>query len=52
MQETPDPAGERSHSAQDVRQGEVILRTRRRRWIFFGGLIAAVVLALVAATVL
>lgn len=60
MQETPGASGggpqdirlresdrEHPHEAQDVRQGEVILRTRRRRWIFFGGLVAAVVLAVV-----
>ena len=62
MQDTPRDAGDRpggrqeetrrgpSYSSQDVRQGEIILRTRRRRWIFFGGLVACVVLALLAAT--
>jgi hypothetical protein len=62
MQERPRDPGERqgrepgetrrgpSYSSQDVRQGEIILRTRRRRWIFFGGLVACVVLALLAAT--
>lgn len=45
------PAGARpTHSAQDVRQGEIILRTRRRRWIFFGGLVAAVIVALILAS--
>lgn len=64
MQEPPRDPGERprtgpeggarqhqSYSAEDVRQGEIILRTRRRRWIFFGGLVACVVLAIVAAIV-
>jgi hypothetical protein len=62
MQDTPGGAGERpagrqvdgvrqgpAYSAEDVRQGEIILRTRRRRWIFFGGLVACVVLALLLA---
>jgi hypothetical protein len=41
-----------SYSAEDVRQGEIILRTRRRRWIFFGGLVACVILAIVATILL
>lgn len=33
-----------THKAQDVRGGEIILRTKRRRIIFIGGLIAFVIL--------
>ena len=36
------------YSAQDVRGGEIILRTRARRWIFIAGLVGFVALALVA----
>ena len=36
-----------THSAQDVRQGEIILRTPLRRWIFFGGLVGFVILAVI-----
>jgi hypothetical protein len=35
------------YSAEDVRQGEIILRTRMRRIIFIAGLVGAVLLALV-----
>ncbi|TPK92521.1 MULTISPECIES: peptide ABC transporter permease [unclassified Mesorhizobium] len=34
-------------SAQDARQGEIILRTRTRRIIFIAGLVGIVVLAIV-----
>lgn len=34
-------------TAQDARGGEIVLRTRRRRMIFLGGLIAFVVLSIV-----
>lgn len=34
-------------SSQDARGGEIILRTRRRRWIFIGGLVAFVAFVLV-----
>lgn len=37
------------HRARDVRGGEIILRTRRRRLIFAAGLAASVLVALVAA---
>lgn len=33
-------------SAQDARGGEIILRTRARRWIFLAGLIGFVVLVI------
>ncbi|MER8595951.1 peptide ABC transporter permease [Mesorhizobium sp. M1182] len=33
-------------SAEQVRQGEIILRTRARRIIFIGGLVGLVLLAL------
>ncbi|KUM27382.1 peptide ABC transporter permease [Mesorhizobium loti] len=38
-------------SGQDVRQGEIILRTRARRIIFIAGLVGIVVLALVLSIV-
>ena len=38
---------QRTYSADEVRQGEIILRTRTRRLIFIAGLIGLVVLALV-----
>ena len=34
------------YKAEDVRGGEIILRSSRRRWIFFGGLGAAGLVAL------
>jgi len=34
------------YKAKDVRGGEIILTTRRRRWLFIGGLAGAGVLAL------
>jgi hypothetical protein len=34
------------YPAEKARGGEIILRTRQRRMIFIGGLIAAIVLAL------
>ncbi len=43
----PSRPEDRLHSAQDVRQGEIILRTPLRRWIFIGGLLGIVVLVLV-----
>ena len=33
-------------AAEDARGGEIVLRTRRRRMIFLGGLIAFVVLSI------
>ena len=33
------------HRATDVRQGEIILRSKRRRAIFVAGFVAAVVVA-------
>ncbi|MFC3205095.1 peptide ABC transporter permease [Aquamicrobium soli] len=47
MAEGPDPEQRRQNiSAQNARQGEIILRTRARRIIFIAGLAGAVVLAL------
>lgn len=37
---------EHAYDADKVRQGEIILRTRRRRMIFIGGLVGIVVLAI------
>lgn len=36
-------------SGRDARQGEIVLRTRRRRIVFLSGLVGLVVLALVLA---
>lgn len=48
MTSPPDePGNAPHHSARDARGGEIILRTRRRRLLFFGGLIAFVLLALI-----
>ena len=33
--------------AADARGGEIVLRKKRQRWIFIGGLVAFVVLALI-----
>lgn len=40
------PQRPKSYSATDVRKGEIILRSRRRRMIFFGGLLAVVLVGL------
>ena len=44
------PAGDppETISGQDARQGRIVLNTPRRRWIFFGGLIAFVLFVIVA----
>jgi hypothetical protein len=39
----------RTFSAEDTRQGEIVLRTRKRRIIFVAGLAGCVVLALLLA---
>jgi hypothetical protein len=41
------PGEERTYSAEDVRGGEIILRTRTRRIVFIGGLVGLVLLALI-----
>jgi hypothetical protein len=44
------PKDEQEHPvyrAEDVRQGEVILKTPLRRWIFLAGLIAIVILVII-----
>lgn len=38
---------QKTYSAEDARGAEIILRTRRRRIIFFGGLIGFVLLIVV-----
>lgn len=38
--------GSGSYTAEKARQGYIVLRTRRRRWIFLAGLIGLVVVAL------
>ena len=35
-----------TYDAQDVRQGEIILRTKRRRAVFIAGLVGCVLVAL------
>ena len=37
--------GPKTYPAEKARQGEIVLNTRRRRMIFFGGLIGFVLLA-------
>lgn len=37
----------RPYSGTEARQGQVVLTTRTRRWVFFGGLIAFVVLVFI-----
>jgi len=41
------PPQPRVYSAQEVRQGEIILRTRARKLIFFGGLVGIVLLSII-----
>lgn len=36
-----------TYSAEDVRQGEIILRTKPRRAVFVAGLVGCVLLALI-----
>lgn len=43
---TPPKERQAPYPAEKARGGEIILRTRMRRMIFIGGLVAAVVLAL------
>jgi hypothetical protein len=38
-----------AYSGEDTSQGEIILRTRQRRRIFIGGLVALVVIVILAA---
>ena len=40
--------GRKVYKAQDVRGGEIILKTRRRRIIFIAGLAALVLIAILA----
>lgn len=44
-----EPANAPVHSARDARGGEIILRSRLRRLIFLGGLVAFAIVALIAA---
>jgi hypothetical protein len=43
----PDDQAVKPYPAEKARQGEIILRTRARRIIFFGGLVAFVVMAII-----
>lgn len=45
-QNDPAPEAPKTYSAQDVRQGQIILRKRWQRWVFFGGLAALVLFVL------
>ena len=45
--EEPRPGERRTYSAEEVSQGYIVLRTRTRKIIFFGGLIGAVLLAII-----
>jgi hypothetical protein len=48
----PAPAPERDpYPAEKARGGEIILNTPLRRWVFVGGLVGAVVLALLLSLV-
>lgn len=47
MVEREQDEGTQTYPAEKVRQGEVILKTRPRRVIFFAGLIGFVVLAVI-----
>ena len=42
----PSQAEQEPYPAEKARGGEIILDTPLKRWIFFGGLVGAVVLAL------
>jgi len=46
-QPAPPPAGSKPYSAEEARSGEIILRTRRRRALFIGGLAALILLAII-----
>ena len=45
MKNEPDPKEGPVFTGEQARQGEIILRTRRRRIIFIAGLVGIVVLA-------
>ena len=42
----PAPPPKQPYPAEKARGGEVILNTPLRQWIFFGGLVGAIVLVL------
>jgi hypothetical protein len=46
MAENPPKQAERVISGDKARQGEIILRTPARRFVFIAGLVGAVILAL------
>ena len=50
MPDGPGPSRRKRYGAQQVRQGDVVLRKRWERWLFVVGLAAAAVLALAAGT--
>jgi hypothetical protein len=39
--------GEGGYPGEKARQGDIVLRTSAERWIFIGGLVAAIVIAIV-----
>ena len=48
MDEGRREAEQKVYKAQDVRGGEIILRTRRRRLIFIAGLVGLALIAILA----
>ena len=42
----PAPPPKQSYPADEARSAEVILNTPFRKWVFFGGLVGAIVLVL------
>jgi hypothetical protein len=47
----PAPPPKQPYPAEKARGGEIILNTSARRWIFFGGLVGAIVLVLLLSLV-
>jgi hypothetical protein len=43
----PAPPPNQPYPAEKARGGEIILNTPTKRWVFIGGLVGAVVLALI-----
>ncbi|HLH47998.1 MAG TPA: peptide ABC transporter permease [Roseiarcus sp.] len=48
MAEEEENTGPKTYPADKARQGDIILRTPARRWIFIGGMLAALILVLIA----
>jgi len=43
------PKTKKVHAPEEARQGQVVLKSPRQRWMFFAGIAGAIVLALVIA---